>query len=119
MIIPDNGFLTKPIRLISTSQIILSFQAPIWKFETKLKRKFSCYKLSDYNSKKSSFNSIGYFSRVITTQRFAPLPYHSPSLLSHTVFLRSVSRLLDTANVVPSLPILVTLMIEAIHSSKT
>jgi hypothetical protein len=35
------------------------------------------------------------------------------------MFLRSVRRLLVTANVVPSSPILVTLMIEAISSSET
>jgi hypothetical protein len=35
------------------------------------------------------------------------------------VFLRSVLRLLVTANIVPSSPSLVTLMIEAICSSKT
>jgi hypothetical protein len=35
------------------------------------------------------------------------------------VFLRSVSRLLVTANVVPSSPILVTLMKEALSSSET
>jgi hypothetical protein len=35
------------------------------------------------------------------------------------VFLRSVIRLLVTANVVLSSPILVTLMMEAIHSSET
>jgi hypothetical protein len=35
------------------------------------------------------------------------------------VFLRSVHRLLVTANVVPSSPILVTLMMEALPSSKT
>jgi hypothetical protein len=35
------------------------------------------------------------------------------------VFLRSVGRLLATANVVPSSPILVTLMVEAILSSET
>jgi hypothetical protein len=34
------------------------------------------------------------------------------------VFLRSVRRLLVTANVVPSSPILVTLMMEALSSSK-
>jgi hypothetical protein len=37
----------------------------------------------------------------------------------HIVFLRSVLRLPDTANVVPSSPILATLMIEAIHSYET
>jgi hypothetical protein len=37
----------------------------------------------------------------------------------HTVFLRSAFRLPVTANVVPSSPILVTLMMEAIRSSET
>jgi hypothetical protein len=37
----------------------------------------------------------------------------------HLVFLRSVRRLLVTASVVPSSPILVTLMEEALSSSKT
>jgi hypothetical protein len=35
------------------------------------------------------------------------------------VFLRSVRRLVVTANVVPSSPILVTLMMEALSSSET
>jgi hypothetical protein len=35
------------------------------------------------------------------------------------VFLHSVRRLLVTANIVPSSPILVTLMMEALSSSKT
>jgi hypothetical protein len=35
------------------------------------------------------------------------------------VFLRSVHRLLVTANFVPSLPIVVTLMMEALRSSET
>jgi cytochrome c oxidase subunit IV len=39
--------------------------------------------------------------------------------LAHFVFLRSVRRLLVTANVVPSSPILVTLMMEAVSSSET
>jgi hypothetical protein len=38
---------------------------------------------------------------------------------SNLVFLRSVRRLLVTASVVPSLPILVTLMKEALSSSET
>jgi hypothetical protein len=38
---------------------------------------------------------------------------------SHIVFLCSMLRLLVTANVVPSLLILFTLMMEAVHSSKT
>jgi hypothetical protein len=37
----------------------------------------------------------------------------------HLAFLRSVRRLLVTANVVPSSPILVTLMKEALSSSET
>jgi hypothetical protein len=40
-------------------------------------------------------------------------------LLCHILFLRSVRRLLVTANVVPSTPILVTLMMEALISSDT
>jgi hypothetical protein len=39
--------------------------------------------------------------------------------LSHLVFLHSVRRLLVTASVVPSSPILVTLMKEAVSSSET
>jgi hypothetical protein len=39
--------------------------------------------------------------------------------LVRTVFLRSLLRLLVTANVVPSSPILVTPMMEAIRSSET
>jgi hypothetical protein len=38
---------------------------------------------------------------------------------SHFVFLRSLRRLLVTANVVPSSPILVTLMMETLSSSET
>jgi hypothetical protein len=39
--------------------------------------------------------------------------------VSHIAFLHSMSRLLINANVVPSSPILVTLMMGAIHSSET
>jgi hypothetical protein len=39
--------------------------------------------------------------------------------ISYLVFLRSVRRLLVTASVVPSSPILVTLMMEALRSSET
>jgi hypothetical protein len=39
--------------------------------------------------------------------------------MSHLVFLRSVRRLLVTASVVPSSPILVTLMKEVLSSSET
>jgi hypothetical protein len=38
---------------------------------------------------------------------------------AHIVFLRSVRRLIVTANVVPGSPILVTLMKEALSSSET
>jgi hypothetical protein len=40
-------------------------------------------------------------------------------VLNYFVFLRSVHRLLPTANVVPSSQILVTLMMEALSSSET
>jgi hypothetical protein len=40
------------------------------------------------------------------------------SFLSHLVFLRSVRRLLVTTSIVPSSPILVTLMKEALSSSE-
>jgi hypothetical protein len=39
--------------------------------------------------------------------------------LKESAFLRSVLRLLVTADAVPSSPLLVTLMMEAIHSSET
>jgi hypothetical protein len=39
--------------------------------------------------------------------------------MCHIVFLRRVLPLLVTANVVPSSPILVTLIMDAIHSSET
>jgi hypothetical protein len=39
--------------------------------------------------------------------------------VTHLVFLRSVRRLLVTASVVPSSPILVTMMKEALSSSET
>jgi hypothetical protein len=44
--------------------------------------------------------------------------FHS-SFLSRLVFLRSMRQLLVTASVVPSLPIFVTLMKEALNSSET
>jgi hypothetical protein len=47
---------------------------------------------------------------------------HSPSIIrvkKYYVFLRSVRQLLVTANVFPNLLILVTLMMEALHSSET
>jgi hypothetical protein len=60
-----------------------------------------------------------------TNPTFPPPPlcihyseFHS-SFLSNLVFLRSVRRLLVTASVFPSSPILVTLMKEALRSSET
>jgi hypothetical protein len=47
-------------------------------------------------------------------------PTHAAKkFLSHIVFLRSVRRLLVTVSAVPSSPILVTLMMEALRSSET
>jgi hypothetical protein len=43
----------------------------------------------------------------------------SAYIISHLVFLRSVHRLLVTANIVPNSPILVTLMMETLHSFGT
>jgi hypothetical protein len=43
----------------------------------------------------------------------------SEELGAHLVFLRSVRQLLVTASVVPSSPILITLMKEALSSSET
>jgi hypothetical protein len=43
----------------------------------------------------------------------------TPAVTSNLVLLRSVRRLLVTASVVPSSPILVTLMMEALSSSET
>jgi hypothetical protein len=43
----------------------------------------------------------------------------SSGMLPHSAFLRSVHRLLVAANIVPSSPILVTLMKEALGSSET
>jgi hypothetical protein len=46
--------------------------------------------------------------------------FNTPQMETETyIVLRSVRRLLVTANVVPSSPILVTLMLEAIRSSET
>jgi hypothetical protein len=46
-------------------------------------------------------------------------PVRTMSREVHVVFLRSVRRLLVTANVAPSSPILVTLMMEALSSYET
>jgi hypothetical protein len=53
-----------------------------------------------------------------------PIPLFILSMVFHTntshiVFLRSMLQLLVTANVVPSSPILVSLMMEALHSIET
>jgi hypothetical protein len=47
------------------------------------------------------------------------VPSFGRSFLSYFEFLRSVRRLLVTDNVVPSSPILVTLIMEALSSSET
>jgi hypothetical protein len=47
------------------------------------------------------------------------LVFHTNAFPSHTVFLPGVRRLLVTASVVPSSPIFVTLMTEALISSET
>jgi hypothetical protein len=52
------------------------------------------------------------------TQLYPYAEFHS-SFLSHLVFLHSVRRLLVTASVVPSSPVLVTLMKDALSSSET
>jgi hypothetical protein len=46
------------------------------------------------------------------------IPYNIITVYYHIVFLRSVGRLIVTANIVPSSPILVTLMMEALSSSE-
>jgi hypothetical protein len=59
--------------------------------------------------------------RRVALERTDVSEEHSGSIFRVTrlVFLRSVRRLLVTANVVPSSPILVTLMIEALSSFET
>jgi hypothetical protein len=44
---------------------------------------------------------------------------YSASVIRVIIFLRSMRRLLVTANVIPSSPILVTLIMEALRSSET
>jgi hypothetical protein len=61
--------------------------------------------------------SSGTLSRVALV-RTDVLEEHTTSV-AHIVFLRSVRRLPVTANVVPSSPIFVTLMMEALRSSET
>jgi hypothetical protein len=50
---------------------------------------------------------------------YLSLPFSSFLFLSHVIFLRSVRRLPVTANVFPSSPILVTLMMQTLISSPT
>jgi hypothetical protein len=56
---------------------------------------------------------------AVTTKRWRCEEILLNNIKEYLEFLRSVRRLLVTANVVPSLPILVTLMIEALSSSET
>jgi hypothetical protein len=75
------------------------------------------------------YRSLGprFVSGHLRRTLFSPSPYYSfcirnfqfHSSLSHLVFLRSMRRLLVTASVVTSSPILVTLMKEALSSSET
>jgi uncharacterized protein involved in exopolysaccharide biosynthesis len=60
---------------------------------------------------------MGYKNPVPTSQETQE-PDISIEIL-YIVFLRSVRRLIVTANVVPSSPILVTLMMKALYSSET
>jgi hypothetical protein len=56
--------------------------------------------------------------RHVTLVRTDVSEEYSAYIIHTIVFLRSMLRLLVTANVVPSSSILVTLMIEALHSSE-
>jgi hypothetical protein len=64
----------------------------------------------------ASFIKVTRISKLGTT---LALTSNRRTHLSHVVFLRSVRRLLVIASVVPSLPILVTLMKEALSFSET
>jgi hypothetical protein len=61
------------------------------------------------------------FMSFLRVSKSAPYYLFFYKLMSYRtkIFLRSVRRLLVTANVVPSSPILVTLMVEALVSSET
>jgi hypothetical protein len=65
--------------------------------------------------------SEGYIASIISVTRIAELGTLAATsmLLFHTMLLRSVLRLLVTANVDPSPPILVALIMEALDSSET
>jgi hypothetical protein len=71
---------------------------------------FRCVALvrTDFSEERSA--SIIKYNQINTSIR---------QIQSHFVFLRSVRWLLVAANVVPSSPILVTLMMEALNSSET
>jgi hypothetical protein len=56
---------------------------------------------------------------VLVTTDVSEEPSASTSIVVVVVFLHSMHQLLVTANVVPSSPILVTLMMEALDSSET
>jgi hypothetical protein len=58
-----------------------------------------------------------HIASIIKVKRIGELG--TASAVTSTLFLRSVLRLLVSANVVPSSPIRVTLMVEALHSSET
>jgi hypothetical protein len=64
------------------------------------------------------FTNPGYFPLLLTPLCIRNSEFHS-SFLSPLEFLRSVRRFLVTASVVPSSPIHVTLMKEALSSSET
>jgi hypothetical protein len=56
---------------------------------------------------------------ILPPTQLYPYSEIHPSFISHLVFLRSLFRLLVTGSVVPSSPILLTLMTEALRSSET
>jgi hypothetical protein len=56
---------------------------------------------------------------MASSEMLRPVALVRTDVSEELVFLRSVRRLLVMANVVPSSPILVTLMMEALSSSKT
>jgi hypothetical protein len=95
-----------------------------------LATRFRIHKVFTNNPALHFYRSLGpgFVLWPFTTPHYyppSPLPpciliseFHS-SFLSHLVFLHSVRRLLVTASVVPSSPILVTLMKEVLSSSET
>jgi hypothetical protein len=69
----------------------------------------------------SGFSHSAYFliPSLYCSSRIYPLPSSLADMTNHLVFLRSVRRLLVTPSVVPSSPILVTLMKKTLSSSET